>query len=192
MTDINYDIYATKAVSNGRKIDVYGDADIEESVLVNIEGQSYLPGQDYKFLAANNIVGELDTQPGDYFSGFLNVGIITDNSTVSMYRANNIGAMDGNQQAIYNSLDTIYNNTDEAGKGRVGKVYSLGTASAKEALTDMSSGTAMGAGLVMRQNTVMNALTARHRYLTHQANVPVNVPLSSLAQCAICCLAECH
>ena len=169
--------------NNGQKaskIDVDGDADIEESVLVNIEGQSYLPGQDYNFLDADHIVGELGTQPGDYFSGFLNVGIITDNSTVSMYRADNIGAMDGNQQAIYNSLDTIYNNTDAAGKGRVGKVYSLGTASAKEALTDMSSGTAMSAGLVMRQNTVMNALTARHRYLTHQANVPVNVPLSSL------------
>ncbi len=163
-----------------RKIDVYGDADIEESVLVNIEGQSYLPGQDYNFLVADNIVGDLGTQPGDYFSGFLNVGIITDNSTVSMYRANNIGAMDGNQQAIYNSLDTIYNNTDEAGKARVGKLYSLGVEKGKEALTDMSTGAATDTAPVMRQNSVMTALAARHRYLTHQTNVPVTIPMGSL------------
>lgn len=163
------------------KIVVTKDAEITDTELVNIEGQSYLPGQEYTFLSVNGtITGELGTQAGDYFSGFLNVGTTDGKTTASLVRADNIGAMDGNQQAIYNSLDTIYNNTDAAGKGRVGKVYSLGTASAKEALTDMSSGTAMGAGLVMRQNTVMNALTARHRYLTHQANVPVNVPLSSL------------
>lgn len=163
------------------KIVVEKNAKITDTELVNIEGQSYLPGQEYTFLSVNGtITGELDTHQGDYFSGFLNVGATDGKTTASLVRADNIGAMDGNQQAIYNSLDTIYNNTDAAGKGRVGKVYSLGTASAKEALTDMSSGTAMGAGLVMRQNTVMNALTARHRYLTHQANVPVNVPMSSL------------
>ena len=163
------------------KIVVEKNAEITDTELVNIEGQSYLPGQEYTFLSVNGtITGELDTHQGDYFSGFLNVGATDGKTTASLVRADNIGAMDGNQQAIYNSLDTIYNNTDAAGKGRVGKVYSLGTASAKEALTDMSSGTAMSAGLVMRQNTVMNALTARHRYLTHQANVPVNVPLSSL------------
>ncbi|SHF06503.1 hypothetical protein SAMN02745190_01795 [Schwartzia succinivorans DSM 10502] len=162
------------------KIVVEKNAKITDTELVNIEGQSYLPGQEYTFLSVKgNITGELDTHPGDYFSGFLNVGATNGKTTASLVRADNIGAMDGNQQAIYNSLDMIYNNTDAAGKGRVGKVYSLGTASAKEALTDMSSGTAMSAGLVMRQNTVMNALTARHRYLTHQANVPVNVPLSS-------------
>ena len=163
-----------------RRIAVSGTADVAGTKLENIEGQSYLPGQGYTFLSADSVTGNLDVNAGDYFSGFLNVGTTDGKTTASLVRADNIGAMDGNQQAIYNSLDTIYNNTDAAGKGRVGKVYSLGTASAKEALTDMSSGTAMSAGLVMRQNTVMNALTARHRYLTHQANVPVNVPLSSL------------
>ncbi len=44
----------------------------------------------------------------------------------------------------------------------------------------MSTGPATDASLVMRQNTVMNALTARHRYLTHQANVPVSIPMKNL------------
>ena len=162
-------------------IDVSGTANIGGTKLVNIEEQAYLPGQEYTFLKANTIEGTLGTRAGDAFSGFLDVDAIN-NTKVSLRRSENIGSMDTDQKAIYDSVDAIYNSTDAAGKGRVGKLYSLGVEKGKEALTDMSTGAATDAAPVMRQNSVMTALTARHRYLTHQANVPVTIPMGSLVK----------
>lgn len=162
-------------------IDVSGTANIGGTKLVNIEEQAYLPGQEYTFLKANTIEGTLGTRAGDAFSGFLDVDAIN-NTKVSLRRSDNIGSMDTDQKAIYDSVDAIYNSTDAAGKGRVGKLYSLGVEKGKEALTDMSTGAATDAAPVMRQNSVMTALTARHRYLTHQANVPVTIPMGSLVK----------
>ena len=170
-----------------RKIDVAknngvgGIARITGTKIVNVEEQSYLPGQSYTFLAADAINGTMGSVAGDYFSGFLNINNIG-GGNVRLGRANNLGALDSNQAAVYNSLDTIYNNTDTAGRGRVGKLYSLGIETGRAALTDMSTGAATDAGPVMRQTSVMNALAARHRYLTHQANVPVTIPMENLVK----------
>ena len=170
-----------------RKIDVAnnngvgGIARITGTKIVNVEEQSYLPGQSYTFLAADTIIGTMGSVAGDYFSGFLNINNIG-GGNVTLGRANNLGALDSNQAAVYNSLDTIYNNTDTAGRGRVGKLYSLGIETGRAALTDMSTGAATDAGPVMRQTSVMNALAARHRYLTHQANVPVTIPMENLVK----------
>jgi hypothetical protein len=170
-----------------RKIDVAknngvgGIARITGTKIVNVEEQSYLPGQSYTFLAADAINGTMGSVAGDYFSGFLNINNLGEGN-VTLGRANNLGALDSNQAAVYNSLDTIYNNTDTAGRGRVGKLYSLGIETGRAALTDMSTGAATDAGPVMRQTSVMKALAARHRYLTHQANVPVTIPMESLVK----------
>ena len=153
--------------------------------LVNVEELAYLPGQTYTFLEADEFADAMGSKPGNYFSGFLNIGtigVVGSSYNVTLNRANNLGALDSNQTAIYNSLDTIYNNTDEAGKARVGKLYSLGVEKGKEALTDMSTGAATDAAPVMCQNSVMTALAARHRYLTHQANVSVTIPMGSLVK----------
>ena len=170
-----------------RKIDVAknngvgGIARITGTKIVNVEEQSYLPGQSYTFLAADTIIGTMGSVAGDYFSGFLNINNIG-GGNVTLGRANNLGALDSNQAAVYNSLDTIYNNTGTAGRGRVGKLYSLGIETGRAALTDMSTGAATDAGPVMRQTSVMNALAARHRYLTHQANVPVTISMENLVK----------
>ena len=151
--------------------------------MVNVEELAYHPGQAYTFLEADALADTMGSKPGDYFSGFLNIGtigVVDSSYNVTLNRDNNLGALDSDQTAIYNSLDTIYNNTDEAGKARVGKLYSLGVEKGKEALTDMSTGAATDTAPVMRQSSVMTALAARHRYLTHQANVPVTIPMGSL------------
>ncbi|MBR1553055.1 MAG: autotransporter outer membrane beta-barrel domain-containing protein, partial [Schwartzia sp.] len=164
-----------------RKIAVTGDATVTGTKLVNIEEQAYLPGQEYTYLQAASITGSMGSVTGDYFSGFLNIDNINNNN-VTLSRANNLGALDGNQAAVYNSLDGIYDRTDAAGRARLGRLYSLGVETGKAALTDMSTGAATDASLVLRQSSVMNALTARHRYLTHQANVPVTIPMESLVK----------
>ena len=160
-------------------IDVSGKAEVGGTKLVTFEGENYLLNHEYTFLSADSVTGEMDTKAGDYFSAFMNIGSI-DGMTVTLSLANNLGPLDENQTAVFNSLDDIYDVEDKEGRGRLGKLFSLNAEHGRAALTDISTGPATGASLVMRQNTVMNALTARHRYLTHQANVPVTVPMENL------------
>lgn len=161
------------------RIDVSGKAEVGGTKLATFEGEIYLLKHEYTFLSADSVTGEMDTKAGDYFSAFLNIGSI-DGMTVTLSLANNLGPLDENQTAVFNSLDDIYDVEDKEGRGRLGTLFSLKAEHGRAALTDLSTGPATDASLVMRQNTVMNALTARCRYLTHQANVPVTVPMENL------------
>ena len=163
-----------------------GVASLNGTTLFNVEEQIYLPKQEYVFLEADTINGTLASKVDDNFSGFLDIAEIFKSGgtsttySVALKRDNNFPGLDANQRAVYDSLDEIYDRADAAGRTRIGKLYSLGVEKGKIALTDISTGPATDASFVMRQNTVMNALTARHRYLTHQANVPVSIPMKKL------------
>ena len=175
---------------DARIIDVHkngadgGVANLDGTTLLSVEEQMYLPKQEYVFLEADAVNGNMASKVDDNFSGFLDIGRISQESgkySVVLKRDNNFPGLDANRRAVYDSLDEIYDRADAAGRTRIGKLYSLGVEKGKVALTDISTGPATDASLVMRQNTVMNALTARHRFLTHQMNVPVNVPMKNLA-----------
>ena len=174
---------------DARIIDVHkngadgGVANLDGTTLLSVEEQMYLPKQEYVFLEADAVNGTMASKVDDNFSGFLDIGRIAQEGgkySVVLKRDNNFPGLDANQRAVYDSLDEIFDRADAAGRTRIGKLYSLGVEKGKVALTDISTGSATDASLVMRQNTVMNALTARHRYLTHQANVPVKIPMENL------------
>ncbi len=185
--EITGDLYSDGSIGletydDGEKnylIDVRGKAEIGGTKLVTFEGETYLLNHEYTFLFADSVTGEMDAKAGDYFSAFMNIGSI-DGGTVTLAPANNLGPLDENQTAVFNSLDHIYDVEDKEGRGRLGTLFSLGEEHGRAALTDISTGPATDASLVMRRNTVMDALAARHRFLTHQANVPVTVPMENL------------
>ena len=165
-------LVTTNNGSVARQIAISGTANVDGSKLVAVEGNAYLPDQNYTFLTAKSINGSLANKAGDSFSGLLSVKNITAGTTSAsavLTSENNIGSLNPAQQNAYQRLFELEANTagDAAKQQQLGKLLGLSSSHAGKALEAIGSnpGTADLGAVTMNSTAVLSAIDARGSYL---------------------------
>ena len=173
VSDGSMGLITTNLGTGIRQIVVNGAANINGSTLKAVEGNSYLPNQDYTFLtAAGGITGSFTNTAGSAFSGLLNLKNLAVSGTsgaVTLGLGNNIGSLNTDQQWTYDNLSTLLANTqgDSAKQTQIGWLLGASPSAASAGLTSAAQANSPdGAALTMSSLTAMNAIGARTMYLS--------------------------
>ena len=173
VSDGSMGLITTNLGTGIRQIVVNGAANINGSTLKAVEGNSYLPNQDYTFLtAAGGITGSLANTAGSAFSGLLsvrNLDVSNTTAAASLQLQNNLGTLNDGQQAAWNSLSDLLTNTagDANKQAQLGLMFGASSDTARSALQSVTGNIAPDtAALVARNTMAMNAIGARVGYLS--------------------------
>lgn len=146
---------------NGR-ISVLGSASVNGTTFVPVAGSIYRPDASYEFLTAGSVTGSFISAS---FTGMLSAEGIHDGTNAQMLltRENNMADLTLNQMRTYQQMESMYDNLEgQASQREMDRLYSLNTAAAQQALTEIYGGAQATQAIITQRNTVIGkAISAR-------------------------------